>query len=74
MKHYKTFHNFRTAICKAIAKNKHDKVLPTLVRMGYAIKKVIELPYAVTYGFADDVSATQEDVEKIVNEINSRRL
>ena len=42
--------------------------------MGYAIKKVIELPYAVTYGFADDVSATQEDVEKVVNEINSRRL
>jgi hypothetical protein len=74
MKTYKTFHSFRGAVCKGIAKNKHDKVLPTLVRMGYAIKEVIELPYAVTYGFADDVSATQEDVEKVVNEINSRRI
>ena len=74
MKHYKTFHNFRTEICKAIAKSKHDKVLPTLVRMGYAIKKVIESPYAVTYGFSNDVDATQEDVEKVVIEINSRRV
>ena len=74
MKTYKTFYSFRGAVRKGIAKNKYDQVLPTLVRMGYAIKKVIELPYAVTYGFADDVSATQEDVEKVVNEINSRRL
>lgn len=73
MKTYKTFHSFRSAICKAIAVGKYDRVLPTLERMGYAEKKVIEKPYKVTYGFPNGVSVTQEDVEKVVIEINLRR-
>jgi hypothetical protein len=71
MKTYKTFHSFKNAVCKAITKSKHDRVLFTLVTMGYAER--IESSGKVIYGFLNRVSATQEDVEKVVNQINARR-
>ena len=72
MKTYRTFHSFHGAICKAIAKIKHDRVLSTLVKMGYAEGRIAEGSGKV-YGFLNRVSATQEDVEKVVIQINSRR-
>ena len=73
MKTYKTFHSFRNAVCKLVTKIKHDRVLPTLVKLGYAEKKVIEKPYQVTYDFPSGVSVTQEDVEKVVIHMLTRR-